>query len=133
MPPSPPHPAWRSRLRRFFIHSLIFVAATLLFLVAVITALLKGWLSADQTVFILSLGGMVGGITLIARFMLPRINHQRDAGLAKILADVTAQKYKAAPDEAWLFIRRGWWTRDRQLTPAGQQVLASLPAAKGRR
>ncbi|GAA5441798.1 hypothetical protein ACFQDE_19875 [Deinococcus caeni] len=125
MPPSLPS-SWRARLWRFFLHSLIFVAATLLFLVAVISALLNGWLSTEQTVLVLSLGGMTGGIVIIARVMQPHLRRQRDAGLARVLADVTAQKYQAAPDEAWLFIRRGWWTKDRQLTEKGQQVLATV-------
>lgn len=80
--------------------------------------------SMPFTVFLLGLSGAVLGLAFTFRLTAPALGHRREQALVRVLADVTAGKYRAAPDEAWLFQRRGWWTRTRQLTPLGEAVLA---------
>ncbi|EYB66418.1 hypothetical protein DEIPH_ctg139orf0147 [Deinococcus phoenicis] len=80
--------------------------------------------SLPVTIFLLGLGGAVLGLLFTFRLIAPAISRKREHALVQILANVTAGKYPAAPDEVWLFKRRGWWTRTRELTPLGEAVLA---------
>ncbi|MBB5234166.1 hypothetical protein [Deinococcus budaensis] len=80
--------------------------------------------SLPVAVFLLGLGGAVLGLVFTFRLTGPALSRRRELALARVLADVTAGKYPAAPDEMWLFQRRGWWTPRRELTPLGEAVLA---------
>ena len=67
--------------------------------------------SLPVTVFLLGLSGAVLGLVFTFSLTGPTLSRRREQALAKVLADVTAGKYRAAPDEVWLFKRCGWWTR----------------------
>ncbi|ABW34971.1 hypothetical protein Dgeo_2928 (plasmid) [Deinococcus geothermalis DSM 11300] len=73
--------------------------------------------SLPVTIFLL-------GLLFTFRLIAPAISRKRERALVQILADVTTGKYPAAPDEVWLFKRRGWWTCTRKLTPLGEAALA---------
>lgn len=80
--------------------------------------------SLPVTIFLLGLGGAVLGLLFTFRLIAPAISRKRERALVQILADVTTGKYPAAPDEVWLFKRRGWWTCTHKLTPLGEAALA---------
>lgn len=120
---SPPSSSWR-RGARWLVLSL---TAAVLLIGGVLALVVHGRLpisSLPVTVFLLGLSGAVLGLVFTFNLTRPALGRRRDLALARVLADVTAGKYRAAPDEVWLFKRRGWWTRTRELTPLGEAVLA---------
>ena len=103
------------------------LTAAALVIAAVLVLIIRGDLpvsSLSVTVLLLGIGGAALGLLFTFRLTTSAVGHRRERALIGILADVTAGKYPAAPDEVWLFKRRGWWTPTRELTPLGETVLA---------
>lgn len=120
---SQPSSPWRRGARWL---ALSLAVATLL-IAGVLALVVHGRLPVSGlpcTVFLLGLGGAVLGLVFTFSLSRPALSRRRELALARVLADVTAGKYPAAPDEVWLFKRRGWWTPARSLTPLGEAVLA---------
>lgn len=118
-PPSSPS-------RRGALWLALYLAAAGLLIGSVLALVVHGRLpvsSLPVAVFLLGLSGAVLGLVFTLSLTGPALSRRRELALTRVLADVTAVKYRAAPDEVWLFKRRGWWTRTRELTPLGQAVL----------
>lgn len=112
--------------RRGALWVVLYLTAAALLIGSVLALVAHGRLpmsSLPVTVFLLGLSGAVLGLVFTFSLTGPALSRRRELALARVLADVTAGKYRAAPDEVWLFKRRGWWTRTRELTPLGQAVL----------
>lgn len=113
-------------LRRGCSWLVLALAAALLVFGLVLTLIARGQLplsSLPVTVLVLGLGGAALGLVFTFSLTGPALSRRRELALARVLAEVTAGKYRPAPDEVWLFKRRGWWTHTRELTPLGQAVL----------
>ncbi|MEF2278376.1 hypothetical protein V3W47_08685 [Deinococcus sp. YIM 134068] len=113
-------------LRRGCLWLVLALAAALLVFGLVLTLIARGQLplsSLPVTVLVLGLGGAALGLVFTLSLTGPALSRRRELALARVLAEVTAGKYRPAPDEVWLFKRRGWWTHTRELTPLGQAVL----------
>lgn len=116
-----------SALRRSALWLVLYLAGAALLIGGVLALVVHGRLPVSGlpvTVFLLGLSGAVLGLVFTFRLTGPALSRRQELALARVLADVTAGKYPTAPDEVWLFKRRGWWTRTRELPPLGEAVLA---------
>lgn len=113
--------------RRSVLWLALYLASSALLIGGVLVLVVHGRLeigSLPVTVFLLGLGGAVLGLVFTFSLTGPALSRRREQALGRVLADVTAKKYRATPDEVWQFKRRGWWTRTRELTPLGEAILA---------
>lgn len=120
-------PPRSAALRRGVLWLVLSLTAAALVIAAVLVLNIRGDLpvsSLSVTVLLLGISGGALGLLFTFRLTTPAMGHRRERALIGILADVTAGKYPAAPDEVWLFKRRGWWTPTRELTSLGEAVLA---------
>lgn len=120
-------PPRSAALRRGVLWLVLSLTTAALVIATVLALIMHGNLPVSSlfvTVLLLGISGAALGMLFTFRLIAPALGPSRERALIGILADVTAGKYPAAPDEVWLFRRRGWWTGTRQLTPLGEVVLA---------
>lgn len=113
-------------LRRTLLGAALIFLVSLLLLILELLAIRQGWLPARVFAPSLLVLGTAFSLLSMGRILVPTLKYtssHRQQQLEETFLKVTRGEYRALPDEQLLFRWRGWWGRDRQLTPEGEAAL----------